>query len=221
MTSLPRFLGRCAGYAKLWLHWIAEPKAGWITSAGIVIALAIPACVASRDDHLRYSGLMLQLLGIGTVAMGVRDKGRIFGKITMWQWAHSWFRRVPKWHRKSVTLEVDSVSHAHMASSASVWQWRNIPDSLPLEDKLKLVNENLETLKTQWQASEKRQGEVIRTLQTAVDTERTTRETALTQVTTRLNELGSGGLRMEAMGLAWLITGVVFATIPQELAKLF
>jgi hypothetical protein len=60
----------------------------------------------------------------------------------------------------------------------------------------------------------------LRHLASSVRTEQASRVQQVTVVNARLEELGTGGVHISAIGAAWLFVGLVLSTAGPELAKL-
>ena len=56
------------------------------------------------------------------------------------------------------------------------------------------------------------------TIRAAIEAETHSRLTELIEIRTKLTSLGVGGLHIELVGVAWLVAGVVLATVPGEIA---
>jgi hypothetical protein len=61
------------------LLWILDGWRVWAPLAVVFLLAATGSLLpGSPEDHARYIGVVLQLLGIGTVVHGLRDRRRLF-----------------------------------------------------------------------------------------------------------------------------------------------
>lgn len=87
-----------------------------------------------------------------------------------------------------------------------------------MEERLAALEKNLKILHSELDHSTSVMRESLRSVRQDLDN--ANRETFETvgQLTRTVEEVAVGGLNLELAGVIWLIVGVVFATIPQELA---
>lgn len=97
--------------------------------------------------------------------------------------------------------------------------WLDAPPKSSIEDRLAALLANVESLKAEQADIAKELQEEIRKRIEGVDLERQMRELAVIDIRRQLGTLGAGGLQLEWAGVLWLILGVVFATVPSEIAS--
>ncbi len=59
--------------------WLAEPRVAWLTLVVIGLSIAFVTHLGVTEREIRFTGLILQCLGIGTVAWGIRQTQKLFG----------------------------------------------------------------------------------------------------------------------------------------------
>ena len=201
-------------------RWLVEPWRVWAPIVAVLFALL----AASRlpldwaDAVLRYCGLAFQLLGIGMVALGLRDKGRLFDRPTLREKIRRWFARRPRWNAKTQTRIVTATGTLSISADARASMWRGTPADACVADRLAALEANLVTLKTEHAETAKQLQEATRKANEAIEAERQARESGITTLRVKLEGLGAGGLHIEWTGVFWLLVGVVLATIPGEIA---
>lgn len=206
-----------------WAHalWIARPRKAWLCVAVILVALLVTRFATARpDDHLRYAGLVLQLVGVGTVAYLLRDKRVTFARKSLLSALREWAAARPRFRPRTVTLQVSGAAHAHATSHARLSVWRNVPRAAAMEERFAALEANLAELRTEHSETSSRLSRAQSRLSEDLTAERRERENADRASSEKLEKLGAAGLHIEAIGLIWLVTGIVLATIPAELAKL-
>lgn len=203
-------------------RWIGDPREFWlfalVVSAVVGLAFLFPIPLV---DGLRYAGLTLQVWGVGTVIRGLRDRGRLFNKPSLVASTRAWIRRFPQYKPRSVTLSASCVGSASAFGSVDAVVWRGYHETDSLEQRFQALAENLETVTKELSrvstGLERRVGEVRELLQR----EQTARAEEVSKIHGKLAELGAGGLHIELVGVAWLIAGIVLATVPAEIAQVF
>ena len=215
ITDTSRFI---VAYAR----WIGSFRRIWAALAVVLVAAALSALIPAKpEDQIRYCGLALQLLGVGTVLALLTDKTVMFGRLGPLEYLRERFAARPRFRPRSHTISLSGVASATATGSARLSTWRGSVSSATVEERLSALEGNTETLRQdlQWNAQQAQQAS--EKLQTELRAERLTRQSSVTAVEQRLEKLGAGGLHIEAAGLLWLILGTVLATIPLELARLF
>ena len=201
---------------------MGKPWRAWGSFGVLVLALATSSVFPGNlEDRIRYAGLLLQLLGVGTVAYLLRDKHRTFDRRGLWASTRAWFAERPRFRGGSVTLIVANAAHAHASGNAKISIWRSPTAGATLEQRLLAVEANVEALRVDLSESTAQANKTLQKLNSDVQAERTERQNADREVTAKLEQLGAGGLHVEAAGLFWLVVGIVFATVPVELASLW
>ncbi len=201
------------------IGWLLESQRVWITGAAIVLILGVawllPIC---RETALRWAGMLIELSGIGTVVLGLMAKHRLFKLPSVLENALSWVQRRPKWKATPTILEVKTAETIELSGTARVSVWRGTPDGASLEDRITALEQNLQTVRKKQSEIEKRLDEERREQQQALTIETRAREATDQDLRNILEDLGSGGLYLEAMGIAWVIVGVFLATISSDIA---
>ena len=55
------------------LSWLSEARHFWLAVVVVVVAMLLVARKGVTEPEIRIAGLVLQILGIGTVAWGIRE----------------------------------------------------------------------------------------------------------------------------------------------------
>jgi len=203
------------------LLWILDGWRVWAPLA-VVFLLATTGSLlpGSPEDHARYIGVVLQLLGIGTVVHGLRDRRRLFQRPSLLSHIRTWFSGRPRLNPKPHVIHVASGNVVASGSTAKISVWRGAPPDSSLDARIDALQANLETLRTEHADTSRELRDEVRVRAEQVDLERRARETAIGDIRSRVDTLGAGGLHIESAGLFWLIVGVVLGTVPGEIASL-
>ena len=211
MTKLWRFI-KANGV------WLLDAWRVWASFIVVfVVAVFASMLPGTGDDHVRYSGLVLQILGIATVVHGLRDRRRLFNRPSFIDHLFAWLAKRPRWGAKPQTISFSGTEVVTVSDTAKLSVWRGVPPDAPIDARLSALESNIETLKTEQAEMSKELQDETRKRVDALDSERRSRESADVELRTRVDTLGAGGLHLETAGLLWLIVGVVLGTVPAEI----
>lgn len=203
------------------VRWLLQPWRAWV-AVGVVIGVAAIASLlpGMPEDRIRYCGLALQLLGVATVVALLQDKRRTFNRQGLFEQFTQWFVARPRFRPKGQTISLSGVAASSATGSATLSVWRHAAPSAPVEDRVAALEGNIEALKRDIESTTKRTVDSASRLTEELNCERQARVATDSAIRSQLEKFAAGGLHIEAAGLAWLILGIVLATIPAELAKL-
>ncbi len=169
-------------------------------------------------DLMRYAGLILQLLGIFTVAKNLVEKVDLFNRPGIREMARAAFASFPKWGRRTtVNTAIAQSSLAKLSSHAEASVWRGYKDKT-LEERIDAIIANLEELKAQHVRAIDQIKSEHRALREVVDKKLEDHARSVSELQRKLTALGVSGIHIDAAGVVWLVFGVVLSTIPSELA---
>lgn len=94
--------------AAVW-RWLGEAQIFWLTWAVCLVALWYSFRAGATECDLRYSGLALQCLGIGTVAWGIRNTRLLFDEPGLVASARAWVHRAPFRTRAAAQVRVPGI----------------------------------------------------------------------------------------------------------------
>ena len=202
-------------------RWVVSAWRVWSALAVVAAIGAVALLLAERaEDAFRYSGLVLQLLGVATVVAVLRDKRRVFDRPSLIDHFKYWLTARPRFRPKPHVIAVSGVASAFAAGSATVTTWRECGVDAPLDERIAVLESNVATLRNELSVDRTRTREDATKVSTALGQEVHAREAADNTIRQRVEAFGAGGLHIEATGLFWLILGIVLATIPAEIAQL-
>jgi hypothetical protein len=198
--------------------------------AGLLVAYLLAYLVnyllRDQEASVRTAGGVLQILGIGSVALGISQLRRNFGlrgtvaeiitdllhlTKTAVQRVAQMFGRRPAVIKAALSdaLGLSSVrarAKVRSGSSASVDQRITLLEKLvdKLEDELWTLQDTIDHDREQFNK--------------ALDTEKDAREKEFKALQDCVSSLAVGGIRLQTLGLVWLFLGVVLTTWSRELA---
>jgi hypothetical protein len=201
-------------------RWLfSEPRRVWLTLAaiGLVcgIAVFLPIC---GETALRWSGMLIELLGIGTVVIGLRSKQLLFKRRGVLGHLADWLKRRPQYNPKPQVIQLQGASSVAVVGAAKASVWRGVPQGSPLEQRVTALEQNLETVRREQRQLENELAVEVRNSQQALAAESQARMVEDGNLKKQVEELGAGGLHLEIMGIVWLVAGVILATVSSDLA---
>lgn len=198
-------------------RWLWEARIVWFGLLVLAIAVLVPFTLGVTERGFRVSGLVLQVLGIGTVAKGLRDTRSLFGHPPFTRVAKEWLARFPLYGRAR-TIHGSAAAAAAAVLSGRLRVWMPVNPGDPLEIRVVALMRNTERLRDE-----------LYHLQGEVESHRAAYEEALRResdhrtegdrrIDAKLEEVHTGGVYLSLLGVVWLLVGVTFATIPDVLA---
>jgi hypothetical protein len=193
----------------------------WLAAAGI-LAAAFFGWVLSHDPSagVLYAGTMLEMFGLATVAFGLSEVRRSFGRPSLWQKFLAWLRQIAGAFRppKPITLQANAGGVAIVGSKA-----RLIVSAGPgssLDRRVAILEENLNRLRDEVDANENGIKKEVGAVRDALSREQQARDNEFRKIAAQMEELAVGGLHLELVGLTWLVFGGLGTSIPDQIARL-
>lgn len=203
-------------------RWLWQGRKGWAPL--VLVAITIFMCIflaRTTSDGLRFAGVILQLLGVVTVAIGLRDRRQTFQRPSFYQRFVQWLRSFPKYSPKPHILEMRGVASASMGGSAYAFGWQGTPPGATVDQRFAVIEKNLETVKQLALDAQKQNQESASKIREELDAERRERSASDQALRLKVENIGAGNLNLEAAGVFWLIVGITLGTIPNEVANFF
>lgn len=200
------------------LRWFISPHLLWITIVVLAAAIVQVLYICNSEASFRITGLILQILGIGTVAYGIRDTRKMFGHPSFLSLLRDWFMRFPKFggQIRSFAANIKATS---MTSNARGHVWIN-PIDASNEERIKALEANLEAVNLRLCQTQNQIDQCDREIKRSFKKEYDIRTKANRQILQKLEAAETGGIYISAMGVLWLFVGVIMSSIPTELSQL-
>ena len=209
---------------RLWIQaiwrWLWEGRLAWLTLGVVIIAIAAIDVFGFTEPSIRIAGLILQLLGIGTVAWGIRETRMLFGRPDIIKLAVAWLRRFPVYGGRNISGSFNfqlPPLQMHMRGHSSV----NAGPDASIEQRIDALETNLQYVQERITQTQNEADEKFRIQSDALTTEKQLRESAIRDINAKLEATETGGLHISAMGVVWLFFGVALSTVAPELALWF
>ena len=193
----------------------------WLTLLGLATALVVGFFLSnSREAFIRYTGFSLELLGISTVAAGLSSTRRLFGRPSVVEKSKAWLKRLIDSLKKPkpIVVSAEPARVQYRASSATVA--RGLKENPTLEDRLSHLEEQIRNLSGEARKFREEVRASIDDVNKSVSNEIRDRRNQQRELRAQLESLSVGGLNLETVGLVWILIGVTFSSLPEEIANL-
>ena len=201
-------------------RWISGSGLVWLWLAVVLAAWYAPHPFTSNHEaRVRFSGLILQIVGIGTVVYGIRRARDLVRQPFRERALVAARRDLPAVFR---SRRAYVVPHANPSVATE-----DAVSSKPTGAKRTKRDERVAALEAKLQAAHDRIAQTQRRLDDEMRVrdrddswERTAREEADEQMWKALEEVSSGGLGLSGAGVLWLLLGVALSAAAGEVARL-
>jgi len=217
--SLITWLKQCGNWVRRVLAWLGDAYLLWIAVLAIPTLFAL-ACIVfqSWEERIRITGMCLELLGLATVALGLRETRKLFNQPGLLQLAERWLREFPTFYR-NVRI-VTGTGHMSMGdASATGFASASASANASLEERVAILEKSLNQTNMALQEAQEKIDEETQKRTRALEAERQNRETGDESNRRLLQEAMAGGLHLETMGVLWLFTGITLATASSEISR--
>jgi len=202
-------------------YWLARAWRVWSVFLVVVAIMLIASLLpGALEDRVRLSGMTLELLGVLTVAFGLKEKRILFQRPGLVDHFRSWWGSRPRFGARPVTHTISGAGGIGMSGAvgrASVW--RGTPPDASLEVRVATLEANTLRLREEQSELAKELNEETRNRNEAVNALRAAHDDTTKKLRTQLETFGAGNLNIEAAGLFWLVLGVILATASPEIAS--
>ena len=206
-------------FGRFVILWLGEVYLAWMLLATLAIALLFGFWPPPSEHSVRVSGWVLELCGLFTVAWGLRETRRQFGRPGIGFLVRAWWSRRPRLGGKVVTASA-TASLGAMSAAGRAYGWRNVTANATVEERVSALEANVKDVNDRVNTALRELDQEVRTRGEAVKTERSERQHAIQQVERKMEAVETGGLSLSAVGIVWLAVGLTLSTIPVELLAL-
>jgi hypothetical protein len=212
------FLKNLKRYLYAHIIWVSKVKSLWGVVLPFALLLFILLLPNDLNNLVRYVGLVLELLGLITVAFGLKGKRELFKKPSFVEHVTSWWNQRPAW--KPVTIiACGAFASANSFFSAKASIWHGAIDET-VESRLAALENNLLSIRSEIQLIEQDANSKHSKLIHEIENEQQTRQSSILELSKRLEDMAAKDIGFEALGVYWLCCGLVFSSLPSEIADL-
>ncbi len=199
--------------------WLAEARYLWIAVAVIGIAVCFLLREGATEPITRLTGLVLQVLGIGTVIWGIRDTRTFFRHPSYLSLLSGWLSRFPLLKQKAI-VGLSGVALVSIAGKGRAHVVDGAGENATVEARLSALEKNIGYMHERISEAQKEYDRGVQEVAVALKTEKDLRQSEDTKIRAKLEVVGTGGLNISAVGASWLFVGVVLSTASPEITQM-
>ena len=209
-------------------------SASWVTyvaifALGLAFAYVIGSAHPRADGEIRLAAGILELMGIGSVALGIADIRQQFKLNALSSEVRTdlqkfiaavvaRLRRLLGLRTHAIAPVTGVVAHAELTVSAHGRGKVRPGPQASLEERVQSLERLVDGLQDAvWRGEDDLLRETTERKK-ALERERTAREGSYRDLRQTIHEYAVGGVRLEIVGLVWLAVGVCLATLAPEIA---
>ena len=211
---------RALQYLARLLRWIAEPRVAWLTILVTMIALFLALRTGATEKQIRITGALLQLFGVVTVAIGVKQTRKLFDRPGILAQTQAWLKRAPRWKGRTIALTGTGSLSLSGGGTARLDVWSQLDPKAPLDLQVAALTRNTLQLKNSLNELRGKVDSHHREQSEALHIEQANRSKEDSALRDRLESAQTGGLHLTAAGVIWLLFGVLLGTLSPEIAAL-
>jgi len=197
--------------------WLAEAKYVWVAVLSSIGTLAVALHSGASEPLIRLTGLVLQVLGIGTVVWGIAETRALFGHTPLFAAAKAWLGRFPLRNR-NIVIGAAGLSMASSTGKARGHVTHGPGPNPTVETRLDALEKNIDALHERITSAQRELDEQSHKSKEELGAEAATRQTEDERTRKMLETTVTGGVHISAIGATWLFVGVVLSTAAPELA---
>jgi len=199
--------------------WLAEARYAWQSAAVICVALVISLRPHTTESVIRLTGLLLQLLGIGTVIWGISETRALFGHPSFASKIKAWLSRFPLL-RRNVMIAVGSGTISLGGGKARAYGTHGPGVNPTIEARLDALEKNVTSIHERISQTQNEMDEEFKKITDVVKREEQSRQAEDNAIREKLEATGTGGVHISAIGASWLFVGIILSTAATEIAAL-
>jgi hypothetical protein len=197
-------------------HVFVEGQPGWYTLLGLFAAWWIPLWLftINPEAHMRWTGMLLQIGGVGTVAWGLSKTRQLFNQPGIWESIVSWVAAIPDQVCAPTAVSASISEMIPGPSMSAHGQVRASHEDKSLEEKVSWLLHQVEKLENRMEDLRREGRQREKQLEVLIEEEASERESADENISQQIEEVAIGGLHLEFMGVVWLVVGIVLSSFP-------
>lgn len=185
------------------ISWLVEIKVFWLTLISISTAIYLMYYPELNITAVCNSGLFLQTLGAVLIVWEYIKVDEFFGKPGILDSTIQWFNKFPVYNKK--ILKYSSILDSYI--------FKIVPADSSLEDRLKIIEENLEILRNEFIVT-------YTNFEKMINMEIDKRENNDKNILSKLNVAMTDGLHINSLGVVLWILGTFVSTKPDFIFSL-
>lgn len=200
-------------------QWFADIRYVLLAFAVIGMALVVSLRPNTSEAIIRLTGLVLQLLGILTVAWGISETRALFGYLSLARKIRTWLTKFPLLSRKPISMTLDA-NVLSLTGNVRPYVRHGSGENPTVETRIEALERNITLIHERINGVYQEVDKSIRNVTDEIKHEEETRRAENLAIRERLEAAGTGGVHISAIGASWLFVGVTLSTAAPEIASL-
>lgn len=198
--------------------WLREPQHFWLGVVIVGFALAFSLRRGVTEPEIRYTGMALQLLGVGTVIFGIRDTRKLFELPGVVDWTRAWLRRIPVFGGRVVNISGHATGAA-FGVAGRLHGTVSAPPGATVEQRLNALEQDAKLVKARMDHVEKEMDRKFRDHEAKLRQEQEERTREVQRINLRQMAAHTGGLSISLLGAWFLLVGVALSAFAPDLCR--
>jgi hypothetical protein len=184
----------------------------------IGIAVFISLVLFPTEPCIRITGMVLQLLGVGSVIVGIAETRQLFGEPSFYSIAKN--RVLSLLHKRNIIIHTKTGNINFTSSSPRISQ-RNSPvgDNPTIKERVYSIEKNISLINTDLKNLQEEMDILSSEIHKRINEKTESIQNEITEIDQKLKESATGGIHISALGASWLFLGVVLSSLAPEIAK--
>jgi len=199
--------------------WLVDAKYAWRALAVICVSLIISLRPHTTEPVIRITGLVLQLLGVGTVIWGISETRALFGHPSFLNKIKIWLGRFPLL-RHEVVFGAVNITLPMLSAHGRGYSTCGPGNNPTIQARIDALEKNVLLIHERINQTQQEMDEEFRKINTAIKHEEDARKTDDKSILEKLEAKGTGGVHISAIGASWLFIGLILSTAAIEIAEL-
>ena len=204
-------------WVKRLASWLREARLFWIGLLVLAAGISFAIFLDLPEPYIRFTGLVLQLMGLYTVLHGISHTRRLFGLPSVTDAALSWLRRFPRPGQTGGQAHMVGLA-AEVNAAGRIRARLSVAPGAELEARVRVLESNFRSLDQEVESLHDQMEQATSSSKQAMDAERQARQREVGLVSEKLALAETGGLTVSLVGLIWLMGGLIITSASYELA---
>lgn len=175
-----------------------------------------------KEFHIKLAGMILQLMGVYIVAYEIYQTRKYFGQPGILEKIAQFFKDFLALFKKPQVQA--GAGFAELGALVMAGRGHTEFKAKPgdsIERRIEILEAGLNDMSDRLVQTQKEYDNKFEEHSQLIKKESSLRTQGIDGIKQELKTLATGGLHISSMGLVWLTLGIILATIPEQIAKLF
>ena len=211
---------RFNNWAKRFWIWLCEAKLVWLIVLWVAAILVYGTIYWCSEFSIRLTGYLYQIFGLLLAFKEIRKIADHFEQPHFKKLIFDWIKRFPRW-KNNIVINAKGTVSANLGLRAYIEVWQIDDPELPVEERMNIINNNLELIRESLRIHSKAQDDLSDQVEAKTKELSHRAQLIESEIKSNLKELHTSDLLMSLLGLMLLAIGISISTFSKELALIF